>query len=82
MKGTLLIETIAKKENIAATPADISDEMASLARQYGQSVARIRQALGNNVLSLMDGIVRQKTLDFLVENARIVNREETATPAS
>jgi trigger factor len=82
VKGTLLIETIAKKENIAATPADISDEIASLARQYGQPVARIRQALGNNVLSLMDGIVRQKTLDFLVENARITNREETTTPAS
>jgi len=82
VKGTLLIETIAKKENIAATPADISDELASLARQYGQPVARIRQALGNNVLSLMDGIVRQKTLDFLVENARITNREETAAPAS
>jgi trigger factor len=82
VKGTLLIETIAKKENIAATPADISDELASLARQYGQPVARIRQALGNNVLSLMDGIVRQKTLDFLVENARITNREETVAPAS
>ena len=30
----------------------------------------------------MDGIVRQKTLDFLVENARITNREETTAPAS
>ena len=82
VKGTLLIESIAKKENIAATPADVSEELASLARQYGQPVARIRQALGNNVVSLMDGIVRQKTLDFLVENARVTNREETTTPAS
>jgi trigger factor len=82
VKGTLLIESIAKKENIAATPADISEELASLARQYGQPVARIRKALGNNVLSLMDGIVRQKTLDFLVENARVIKREETTTSAS
>jgi trigger factor len=82
VKGTLLIESIAKKENIAATPADISEELASLARQYGQPVARIRKALGNNVLSLMDGIVRQKTLDFLVENARITRGEETAASAS
>jgi trigger factor len=82
VKGTLLIETIAKKENIAATPADISEELASLSRQYGQPVANIRKALGNNVLSLMDGIVRQKTLDFLVENAKIVKREETGTSAS
>jgi trigger factor len=82
VKGTLLIESIAKKENIAATPADISEELASLARQYGQPIARIRQALGNNVLSLMDGIVRQKTVDFLVENARIIDREETTAPAS
>jgi trigger factor len=69
VKGTLLIEAIAQQENISATPADIAQELASLARQYGQPVERIREALGNNVLSLMDGIVRNKTLEFLVDNA-------------
>ncbi len=75
VKGTLLIEAIAKAENIQATPADIGEELAALARQYGQPVDRIRKALGNNVLSLMDGIVRNKTLDFLIDNAKVVEKK-------
>ena len=75
VKGTLLIEAIAKAEHISATPADISEELESLARQYGQPVERIRQALGNNVLSLMDGIVRNKTVDFLIDNAKAVDKK-------
>ncbi|MHB8146912.1 MAG: trigger factor [Vulcanimicrobiaceae bacterium] len=72
VKGTLFIEAVAKAENIAATPADIAQELESLARQYGQPVENIRKALGNNVLSLMDGIVRNKTLEFLIDNAKVV----------
>ncbi len=70
VKGTLILETIAKAENITATPADIQNELQSLARQYGQPVDRIRQALGSNLLSLMDGIVRNKTVEFLAEHAK------------
>jgi trigger factor len=76
VKGTLLLENIAKAENITATPADIQSELQDLARQYGQPVDRIRQALGNNLLSLMEGIVRNKTVEFLVDNAKV------ETPAS
>jgi trigger factor len=78
VKGTLLLEAIAKAENIQATPADIQSELQSLASQYGQPVDRIRQALGNNVLSLMDGIVRNKTVEFLIENAKV----QEATPGT
>lgn len=69
VKGTLILESIAKAEKIQATPADIQSELQALAQQYGQPVDRIRQALGNNLLSLMDGIVRNKTVDFLIDNA-------------
>lgn len=76
VKGTLILEAIAKAENITATPADIQEELQSLARQYGQPVDRIRQALGSNLLSLMEGIVRNKTVEFLVDHAKV----EEATP--
>ncbi|MBC5816199.1 MAG: trigger factor [Candidatus Eremiobacteraeota bacterium] len=69
VKGTLLIEAIAKAENINATPADVQAELSALAEQYGQPIERIKQALGNNLLSLMDGIVRSKTMDWLIEQA-------------
>jgi trigger factor len=82
VKTTLLIEQIAKAEKITATPGDISAELEVLSRRYGQPAARIRKALGNNLLSLMDGIVRNKTLELLVENAEVVPNEETSAPAS
>ena len=82
VKAALLIQAIAKAENIAATPSDITLELEALARRYGQPVARIRKALGNNVLSLVDGIVRNKTLDFLIDNAVVTVDEETSNAAS
>lgn len=77
VKASLLIEAIAKAEKITATPADIAAELEALSRRYGQPVNRIRTALGNNLLSLMDGIVRNKTLDFLVDHAVVSVNEET-----
>jgi len=82
VKASLLIEAIAKAEGITATPADVAAELDALSRRYGQPAARIRSALGNNVFSLMDGIVRNKTLDFLVDNAIVAVNEETSGPAS
>ncbi|MGC1381121.1 MAG: trigger factor [Candidatus Baltobacteraceae bacterium] len=82
VKAALLIEEIAKAEKINATPADIAQELEALSRRYGQPVARVRQALGNNLLSLMEGIVRTKTLDFLVDNTEVAVSEETTGPAS
>ncbi len=82
VKAALLIQAIAKAENIAATPSDIAAELEALARRYGQPVARIRKALGNNLLSLVDGIVRNKTLEFLIDNAVVTTDEETRRATS
>jgi trigger factor len=82
VKTTLLVEQIAKAEKIVATPADIAAEIELLSRRYGQPAARIRKALGNNLLSLMDGIVRGKTLDLLVDHAHVEEAQETTPPAS
>lgn len=71
VKTTLLVEQIAKTEGVVATPADVATEVEALARQYGQSPDRVRKALGNNLLPLMAAIVRNKTLDFLVDHAKV-----------
>ncbi len=81
VKATLLIEEIAKAEKVTATPADIALELEVLARRYGQPVGRIRTALGNNIASVIDGIVRHKTVDLLIDNAVGIN-EETPRPVS
>ena len=80
VKGTLLLEAIAKAEHIAATPADVTAELQGLAQQYGQPVERIRQALGSNIVSVIDGIVRTKTVEFLIERASV--KEATAGASS
>src|SRR5579862_2305718 len=82
VKAGLLIQAVAKAENISATPADMAAELQALARRYGQPVDRIRTALGNNVLSLMDGIVRNKTLDLLIDHAVVMGDQETPSGPS
>lgn len=68
---SLLIEAIAKAENVTATKADIEAELASLSRQYGQPREAILEMLRSNFNALVDGIVRTKTVEFLLDNATI-----------
>ena len=72
VKGTLLIEAIADTEGIEAAPGEIQAELALLARRYGQPVERVREALAQNLQSVYDGIVRNKTLEFLIDKAQRV----------
>lgn len=72
VKTTLLVEEIAKREKVEATPADLDAELAALARQYGQPREKILELLGSNLGALVDGIVRTKTIDRLIERAKRV----------
>ncbi len=72
VKTTLLVEEIAKREKIEASSEDIESELAALSRQYGQPRERILELLGRNVGALVDGIVRTKTIDRLIERAKRV----------
>jgi trigger factor len=78
VKTTLLIEAIAKKEGVEATPADVEAELDALAAQYGQPRERIIEALRANLGALVDGIVRTKTIDRLIEQAKRVPATESA----
>ncbi len=79
VKTTLLIEAVAKKEGVEATQADVEAELDALAAQYGQPRERIVQALQSNVGALIDGIVRTKTIDKLIEQAKRVPATEDAS---
>jgi trigger factor len=69
VKTTLLVEAISKKEGVQATQEDVETELSALAAQYWQPRERIIQALQSNVGALIDGIVRTKTIDRLIEQA-------------
>jgi len=77
VKTTLLVEAIAKKEGVQATQEDVETELTALAAQYGQPRERIIEALQSNVGALIDGIVRTKTIDRLIEQAKRVPATES-----
>ncbi len=82
VKTTLLIEAIARKESIHATEADVETELSALAAQYGQPREQILEALQANVGALIGGIVRTKTIDRLIEQAkRTAPAAKQASPA-
>ncbi len=81
VKTTLLIEEIAKREKIEATPDDVEAELAALSRQYGQPREKIIELLGRNVGALVDGVVRTKTIDRLIERAKRVPVEAATKDA-
>jgi trigger factor len=72
VKTTLLIEAIATAEKIEAASADVEGELDAIARQYNQPREKVLELMGANVGALVDGIVRTKTIDFLIEKANVV----------
>ena len=78
VKTGLLVEAIAKARSITATEADIEAEIAQLSKQYGQPREAILEMLRANFNALVDGIVRTKTVEWLLDRAVITEREPEA----
>ena len=78
VKTSLLLGAIAKAEGIEATQPDIERELDLLAQQYQQPRERIIELLTPNVNSLIAGIVRSKTVDMLLDSAKVVPAPATA----
>ncbi len=76
--SSLLLEAIAKAENVTATNADLEAEIAQLSRQYGQPREAIVEMLRPNFEALVANIVRTKTIEFVLDHATI---SEAAKPA-
>jgi trigger factor len=72
VKTSLLLDAIARAERIEATKADVESELANLSRQYGRPPSEIAELLRPNMPALVDGVVRSKTVDFLMRQAKRV----------
>lgn len=69
VKVQLVLEAIAKAENIAATEEDLNAEIEKTAKLYNQDAESFKTVLRPEDMDyLKDGIVVQKTIDFVVEN--------------
>ena len=70
VRVSLTLEAIAEAEKIEATEADIEAELEKMAAQFNMTKEQITGALGGTTV-LENDIKIQKTVEFLVENAKI-----------
>lgn len=69
VKVQLVLEKIAKVENIEVTEDDLNVEIEKAAKQYNQELEQFKTVLrAEDIENIKDGIVVQKVLDFLAEN--------------
>ena len=75
VRTSLLLEEIAKEDNIEVTTSDLEAELAQLARSYGLARDSLLQMIRKNtgIGPLIDSVRKQKTIDFLVEHATVVD---------
>lgn len=70
VRVALTLEAIAKAENIEVSEEDITTELDAMASQFGMTVDQIKTALGGTAI-LENDVKTKKTVEFLVENAKI-----------
>lgn len=78
VRNNLVLEQIAKAEEIEATEEEINKELADMAEAYKRTPEDIRNILAANgsLGSLNEEILLRKTIEFLLENSKEVPAEQ------
>ncbi len=69
VKGSLILEKIAKEEKIEASDEDVEKELRKMADTYGMELDKIKSIMAGSLDNMKSEIVINKTLEFLVENS-------------
>lgn len=70
VRVSLTLEAIAAAENIEVSEEDINEELNNMSSQFNMDIDQIKAALGG--VSMLENDLRmQKTIDFLVDNAKV-----------
>lgn len=67
----LTLEAIADAEKIEATEEDINKELEEMSKQFNMTTEQITTALGGSTDILKQDIRMKKTVELLVDNAKI-----------
>ena len=71
IKGRLVLEAVAKAENIVATEDDFEAEIKTMAEAYGIEADKAKELLGEKgKKSVMEDVCIKKAQEFIVENAK------------
>jgi trigger factor len=72
IKARLVLEAIAKAENLEASDEDVEAEIVKMAGMYNMEVEKIKETIGEDQReSLKQDLLNQKAYDFIVEKAVI-----------
>ncbi len=71
ISNTLVLEQIAKDENIEVTDADIDEELEKMAKAYGMEVDKLKGYMGDaEKESMKKDLSLNKAVDLIMENAK------------
>ncbi|QUH24730.1 trigger factor [Serpentinicella alkaliphila] len=73
VKNDLVVDKISKLENIEVTEEDLNAEFEKMATLYKQEVEALKSRLKEqDINNIRDNLVMKKTVDFLVDNAKVI----------
>ena len=78
LEGDLVLEAVARQEEIKVTPEELSARVVELAQAVGREPKEVARQLERTgaVTQLAGDIIRTKALDLLVEEAEVVGVEQ------
>ena len=75
----ILIRAVVAKEGIEATEAELEEELQKFAEQYGQSIDQVKKVMGEeNLRFFAEDVKTRKAIDFMFDNAKLVEKKEEA----
>jgi len=74
VRNNLVLDAIAKAENIVANDEDLNEELEKLAKSYNRPSEELREIFekNGNLSNLQEDIALRKTIKFLLENSKAV----------
>lgn len=72
VKVDLILEAISEKEGIDSTEEELNEEPENIAKQYNQDVEKLKGNIkGDDLEYIKKGIIKRKTIEFLVKEAKL-----------
>jgi len=78
VKTQLVLAEILKAEKIEATDEDVEAEYKKMADMYSMEVEKVKELMGANAEALKLDLATQKTITFLVDNAKVGKAKKAA----
>ena len=75
MRSALVLDEVARREDITATDAEVDAEIERYAERAGRTPAAVRARLEKEggLARLYSGLRREKTVEFLLSKATVLN---------